>query len=75
LAWQVGQKPRARQENITSRSSAQSGHLMRATLRPSYMSLANQGKPASGIPAIEVFFDHLLDDRPEISVLPFEFCQ
>jgi hypothetical protein len=33
MAWQEGQNPRLRQENITSRSSAQSGHRMRANLR------------------------------------------
>lgn len=30
LAWQEGQNPRVRQENMTNRSSPQSGHRIRA---------------------------------------------
>jgi len=41
---------------------------MRATLRLSYMSLANQGESAAGVAAVEVFFDHLFDDRTEEAV-------
>jgi hypothetical protein len=33
---------------------------------------ANPGKPAAGVAAIEVALNHLLDDRPEETVLSLE---
>jgi len=47
----------------------QSGQRIRATLRLSYMSLANQDEPATRVAAIKIPLDHFLDDRPEIPAL------
>jgi hypothetical protein len=30
------------------------------------------GEPAAGIAAVKILFDHLLDDRPEKTILPLE---
>ena len=33
---------------------------------------ADAGEPAAGIAAVKILLDHLLDDRPEKAILPFE---
>ena len=66
LAWQEGQNPRVRQENITNRSAPQSGHRMRAALRsPHETATDHEGEPAFRIAAVKILLDHLLNDRSE----------
>jgi len=69
LAWHDGQNPRVRQENITSRSSPQSGHRIRAAIRsPRGAASVHEGKPAAGVAAVEVTLDRPLDNGPEIAI-------
>ena len=55
---------------MTSLSSAQSGHLMRAAFRsPHEPATDHEGEPAFRIAAVKILLDHLLDDRPEKAAL------
>jgi hypothetical protein len=55
---------------MTNRSSAQSGHLMRAALRsPHEAATFHEGEPAAGIAAVKMLLDHFLDDRAEKTAL------
>jgi hypothetical protein len=58
------------QENVNRCSARQSGHRTRAAFRSPHDPVTDhEGEARTGVAAVEVTVDDLLDDRPEIPIL------
>jgi hypothetical protein len=62
------------QENIIRCSARQRGQRIRATVSvcPHETVTDHEGESAFRVAAIKITLDHVLDDRPEIAMLPLE---